>query len=210
MQYDRVQCNIAESFVYIVLKLQLSCVFISRREAVCMLDSDTKPWVWCMLFEHRLHIKYRRFRSDVVEISVTVTEHIIWNMHTLRDLSCFITKPISGLCFRVISSSRLTPAPLEKIESFQWFFFRNVSGSSISMGFSGRYILKHAPSNSPSLRKSRFVQWMACCHPTVNQWLNWLVDYFTPVSQKINWNKKATLCHHEICLLYQHLKLLNP
>ena len=59
MQYDSVQRNIAELCVYIVLKLQLSSVFISRREAVSMLDSDTisKPWVWCMLFEHRLQIK---------------------------------------------------------------------------------------------------------------------------------------------------------
>ena len=48
-----------QNCVYIVLKLQLLYVFISRREAVCMLDSDTisKPWVRCMLFEHRLKIK---------------------------------------------------------------------------------------------------------------------------------------------------------
>ena len=58
MQYDSVQCNIAELCVYIVLKLQLWSVFVSR-EAVCTLDSDriSKPWVWCMLFEHRLQIK---------------------------------------------------------------------------------------------------------------------------------------------------------
>ena len=59
MQYGNVQCNIAELCMYVLLKLQLSSVFISRREAVCMLDSDTitKPWVWCMSFEHRLQIK---------------------------------------------------------------------------------------------------------------------------------------------------------
>ena len=56
MQYDRVQCNIAELYVYIVLKhaelyfyivlkLQLSCVLASRCEAVCLLDYDaiSKP-----------------------------------------------------------------------------------------------------------------------------------------------------------------------
>ena len=54
-----VQSNIAELCMYIVLKLHLSCAFISRREAVCMLDSDTtsKPGVWCVLLEHRLQIK---------------------------------------------------------------------------------------------------------------------------------------------------------
>ena len=59
MQYDKAQCNTAELYVYFILKLQLSYVFISRREAVCMLDSGaiSKPWDWCMLFEHYLQIR---------------------------------------------------------------------------------------------------------------------------------------------------------
>ena len=63
MQYrdDRVQCNIEELYVYIVLKLWLSCVFRSGCETVCtcILDSDaiSKPCNWCMLFEHHLQIR---------------------------------------------------------------------------------------------------------------------------------------------------------
>ena len=35
----------------------------------------------------------RRFHGDVVEISVTVTDYILWNVHTVGDLPCFIIKP---------------------------------------------------------------------------------------------------------------------
>ena len=74
MQYDTVQYNIAKLYVYIVYILQLSCVFTSRCEAVCILDSDaiSKPRDWCMLFEHRLEIR-KAVRSDVV--GFPVTEH---------------------------------------------------------------------------------------------------------------------------------------
>ena len=71
--------------------------------------------------------------------------------------------------------------------------------------------IKTCPQTIPfSLRKSRFVQWMACLHHTVSQWFNWPVDYFTPDSQWINWNRNAKLYHHEICILYRHPELLNP
>ena len=79
---------------------------------------DLKLYVCYILIQFRNHefsVCYlniacklsRRFRSDVVDISVIVTEYILWNMLTVSDLPCFITKPISGLYFRVISPSLL-------------------------------------------------------------------------------------------------------
>ena len=94
MQYDRVQCNIAELCVYIVLKLQLCSMLI-------LIQFRNHEFDVCYL---NITCKLRRcFRSDIVEISVTVTEHILWNMHTVHHLLCSIRKPISGLYFRVTS-----------------------------------------------------------------------------------------------------------
>ena len=149
MQYDRVQCNIAEFCVYIVLKLQLSRVFTSRREAVCMLDSDTisKPWVRCMIFEQRFQIKCRWFRGDVVEISVTVTEHIIWNMHTVRDSSCFITKPISHYDDVIMGSIASQITSLTIVYSIVYSADKRKHQSSASLAFV--WGIHRGPVNSP-------------------------------------------------------------
>ena len=107
-------------------------LFFSRHEALCMLDSDTisKPWVSWMLFEHRLQIKWA-FCIDVIEISVTVTEYILWNMHTVSDLPCFITNRfqvyISGLlhhhCWgnRMMGNHVIVPKPVA-----QWWIWSYV------------------------------------------------------------------------------------
>ena len=54
----------------------------------CVLDSDaiSKIGICYLNIAGKL---VGRFRSDVIEIPVT--EYIIWNMHTFRDLLCFIT-----------------------------------------------------------------------------------------------------------------------
>ena len=54
------QCKIAELCVYRFKTAVIMCIHTTTWSCIIsMLDSDTisKPWVWCMLFEHRLKIK---------------------------------------------------------------------------------------------------------------------------------------------------------
>ena len=81
-------------------------VITSRREAVSqilMQFRNHEPGVCYLNIVYNLG---RRIRSDFLEISVT--EYILWNMHTVCDLLCVMMvkwQPISGLCFRVTSPS---------------------------------------------------------------------------------------------------------